>query len=286
MTNLRQENYDNNIFKDLNIDCEKCFGLCCVALYFSKSDGFPKDKEAGKPCMNLEENFRCSVHKDLKKRGLKGCTTYDCFGAGQKVSQVTYKGNSWRDLNNIANEMFDVFVVMRQLHEMLWYLTDASTFKLPKLIRDETSLIIKETKVLTELDAKSILNIDITKHRMRVNFVLKKVFEVVKQNNLYKQNENLSSKRKLSQKFDFIGENLTNINLVGANLSGALLIATNLSNTDLSGANLIGADLRDANIKGANLENSIFITQVQVNSAKGDLKTKLPKSLKRPSYWE
>ena len=54
---------------------------------------------------------------------------------------------------------------------------------------------------------------------------------------------------------------------------------------DLSGADLIGADLRDADISGANLRNSIFLTQAQINTAKGDSHTKLPKMITRPTYW-
>ncbi|GAA0824814.1 hypothetical protein GCM10008914_29680 [Clostridium tertium] len=40
-------------YKELQPDCEKCFVLCCVALYFSAMDGFPVNKDAGKPCINL-----------------------------------------------------------------------------------------------------------------------------------------------------------------------------------------------------------------------------------------
>ena len=59
-------------FQDLRVDCKKCFGLCCVALYFSASEGFPVNKDAGKPCLNLQSDFNCFVHKDLKEKGLKG----------------------------------------------------------------------------------------------------------------------------------------------------------------------------------------------------------------------
>ena len=65
---------------NLRSDCGKCFGLCCVALYFSASEGFPTNKDAGKPCIYLKPDFSCVVHKDLRKKGLKGCTAYDCFG--------------------------------------------------------------------------------------------------------------------------------------------------------------------------------------------------------------
>ena len=49
---LREKGYDEALFNHLKIDCSKCFGLCCVALFFSKCDGFPTDKGAGKPCLN------------------------------------------------------------------------------------------------------------------------------------------------------------------------------------------------------------------------------------------
>ena len=81
--------YESKLDKELRVDCKKCFGLCCIALYFSASEGFPTNKDAGKPCINLQSDFTCSVHQNLRKKGLKGCTAYDCFGAGQKVYQVT-----------------------------------------------------------------------------------------------------------------------------------------------------------------------------------------------------
>ena len=50
-------------------------------------------------------------------------------------------------------------------------------------------------------------------------------------------------------------------------------------------SDFIGADLRDADISGANLTGSIFLTQAQINAAKGDSNTKLPSSLKTPFHW-
>ncbi len=69
----------------LQADCENCFGLCCVALPFAASADFAIDKDAGKPCENLQSDFRCGIHNSLRQRGFRGCTVYDCFGAGQKV---------------------------------------------------------------------------------------------------------------------------------------------------------------------------------------------------------
>ncbi len=94
--------YESKFDKELRVDCKKCFGLCCIALYFSASEGFPTNKDAGKPCINLQSDFTCSVHQNLRKKGLKGCTAYDCFGAGQKVSQITYEGHSWSEIPPIC----------------------------------------------------------------------------------------------------------------------------------------------------------------------------------------
>ncbi len=76
--------HEDKFNKELRVNCKKCFGLCCIALYFSASEGFPTNKDAGKPCINLKSDFTCSVHQNLRNKGLKGCTAYDCFGAGQK----------------------------------------------------------------------------------------------------------------------------------------------------------------------------------------------------------
>lgn len=68
---MNENTFDEELFEDLKINCQKCFGFCCVALYFSASDGFPNNKGAGKPCLNLQSDFSCSIHKDLRKKDLK-----------------------------------------------------------------------------------------------------------------------------------------------------------------------------------------------------------------------
>lgn len=67
-------------------------------------------------------------------------------------------------------------------------------------------------------------------------------------------------------------------NLRGANLRGVLLIAADLREADMRMTDLIGADFRDADLSGANLEGSIFLTQAQLNSAKGNCKPNCPLS--------
>jgi len=277
--------FHNTNLQNLRIDCQKCFGLCCVALYFSASEGFPTDKDAGKPCINLQPDFQCSIHQNLRNQGLKGCTAYDCFGAGQKVSQVTFSGQDWRQVPELAEQMFKAFLVMRQLHEMLWYLTEALKLQSSGEIRNNIGSILLETERLTALDPNSLIELDLPAHRSNVNSLLLQTSDLVRSK--FHSNQNAHSKhlKNIAKGVNFFGADLRRTNLIGANLRGAYLIAANLKGCDLSGADLIGADLRDANLSGADLTNSIFVTQAQINTAKGDSKTKLPSSLIRPAYW-
>lgn len=272
--------------KELVSDCKNCFGLCCTALFFSACDGFPQNKEAGKPCINLKDDFSCKVHNNLRKKGLKGCTSYECFGSGQKTAQVTCKGVSWRDNPESASKMYDAFLIIRQLHEMLWYLTQSYTLQHDEKIKSNIGNLIDETIELTMADIDIIFNIDIESHRNKVNRFLKDTSEMVRKkarNSLNKSS--VKSKKQIHGK-EFFGKNLTKADLCGADLRGALLIAANLSYTDLNGADFIGADLRDADFSGADLSKSIFLTQAQINSAKGNPHTKLPPMIKKPSHWE
>lgn len=270
---------------ELKIDCKNCFGLCCVALYFSASEGFPTNKEAGKPCVNLQSDFTCAVHKNLRRKGLKGCTAYDCFGAGQKVSQVTFNGQDWRQAPGSAKSMFEVFLIMRQLHEMLWYLTEAFMLQRDEGIKEQINSLKENTKRLTLLDVDSLLTLDVELHRSKVNMLLQSTSQMIR--NKVISEKNISSRKRSisSRRLDYFGADLRKNNLRGADLRGACLIAANLRGVDLTGTDLIGADLRDADISGANLSKSIFLTQAQLNTAKGNLQTKLPNGLVHPTYW-
>jgi uncharacterized protein YjbI with pentapeptide repeats len=84
---------------------------------------------------------------------------------------------------------------------------------------------------------------------------------------------------------DLIGANLKGADLRGANLRGAYLIGADLTGADLRVADLTGADLRDADLGGADLTESIFLTQSQLNAAKGNADTKLPPQFTRPTHW-
>lgn len=272
--------------KNLEIECGKCFGFCCTALYFSKSEGFPDDKVAGKPCINLKENFKCKVHERLGEKNLKGCITYECFGAGQKVAQDTYKGKNWLANRDKAQEMFEAFIKMRQIYEMLWYLSEAYRIERNKRGKEELRLVIEETIKLTNLEPDKLIKYDLVPYRFKVNKLLLNTSESIRRYYKSKYKSKFNCKKFIAGRPNLIDIDLRNNELRGTNLSSALLIAANLSNLDLSGVDFLGADLRDTDFSGSNLSNAVYLTQFQINSAKGDGNTVLPSSLKKPASWQ
>ncbi|MEU8249191.1 pentapeptide repeat-containing protein [Nonomuraea sp. NPDC048916] len=262
---------------ELRADCGSCFGLCCVALPFSASADFAIDKDAGQPCRNLRDDFRCGIHRTLRQEGFAGCTVYDCFGAGQKVSQVTFGGQDWRRAPGTARQMFEVFPVMRQLHELLWYLTQALALPPARPVHDELRLALDETDRLTRRDPGALVELDVAAHRRQVNTLLLRTSELVRAG---------APRRKDRRGADLIGAKLGGADLRGADLRGAYLIGADLRRADLRTADLIGADLRGADLGGADLTGAIFVTQSQLDAAKGDAATRVPAALTRPAHWQ
>ncbi|MEN1936575.1 pentapeptide repeat-containing protein [Paenibacillus sp. 102] len=286
MENYQELNLKNNVsFNSLRADCENCFGLCCVALPFAASADFAVNKDAGKPCSNLQSDFRCSIHKNLRQKGFKGCTVFECFGAGQKVSQVTFEGVDWRKDSKHAQKMYAVFPIMHQLHEMLWYLNEAFALKATRSIHREIRTAIEETERLSYLSPDLLIDVNVPSHRAYVNELLLKTSELVWTESRHKYKSAKKNKRMNHRGANLMGAKLRRADFKGANLRGAYLIAADLREADLRMADFIGADLRDADLRGANLTESIFLTQVQVNAAKGDVNTKLPSLLSRPAHW-
>nr|WP_211221435.1 pentapeptide repeat-containing protein [Ktedonobacter racemifer] len=262
---------------DLRADCERCFGLCCVVPAFSASVDFAINKPAGQACPNLQANFRCGIHTRLRQQGFRGCTVYDCFGAGQKVSQVTFGGRDWRQAPQSAKQMFAVFPVMRDLHELLWYLSEALTLQPAHPLHQELNLALEETERLTHNSPDALISLDVAAHRQEINNLLLRASELVR--------AEFKHKKKELRGADLIGAKLRGSDLRGANLRGAYLIGADLRDADLRLADLIGADFRDADLRGANLTESIFLIQSQLDSAKGNSETRLPASLTHPTHW-
>lgn len=262
---------------ELRADCANCAGLCCVALPFAASADFAVDKDAGQPCENLRPDFGCGIHAQLRDRGFPGCTVFDCFGAGQKVSRVTYGARNWRDTPGAAREMFEVFGVMRHLHELLLHLAEAADLPVGQPLRRELRSAYERVERLTRGSAEEVLRVDVPAHRERTGALLLRASETVR--------SRVRGRKKDHRGADLTGAVLANAKLRGATLRGAVLIAARLNGADLRHADLLGADLRDAELGGADLTGSLFLTQPQLDSARGDGSTRIPERLGRPAHW-
>ena len=173
--------------------------------------------------------------------------------------------------------MFEVFSVVRDLHELLWYLTEALTLQPARPLHGELSLALKETERLTHDGPDALMKLDVAAHQRDVNALLLCASELVR--------AQIRHKKKDYRGADLIGAKLKGTNLIGANLRGAYLIEADLRGVNLRMADLTGADLRGTDLRGANLTESIFLIQSQLDAAKGDTETRLPPPLTRPAHW-
>ena len=252
--------------QELQADCGRCAGLCCVAPAFARSSDFAIDKPAGRPCPNLADDFRCGIHDRLPERGFPGCVVFDCFGAGQQVTQQTFGGRDWRGTPGLAGPMFAVLPVMRQLHEILWYVTSALDLTAARRLHPELQAAREETTALAAGTPEELLALDVDAHRRRVNPLLQKASELAR--------AGTGRRRPDHRGANLIGRRLRGADLRGASLRGALLIGADLRGADLRTADFTGADLRGADLRGADLTGALFLTGSQVRAAVTDATTK------------
>jgi hypothetical protein len=109
----------------LRADCGRCSGLCCVAPPFDAVQGFGYDKPAHEPCRHLDAGARCTIHARRAEAGFAGCAAFECWGAGQRVTQQ-FGGAAWRRSAADAAAMFDAYFVLLRLHELMAMLAAAA----------------------------------------------------------------------------------------------------------------------------------------------------------------
>jgi hypothetical protein len=238
----------------LEADCRSCAGLCCVAPAFSKSSDFAIDKAPGRPCPNLGGDFRCTIHERLEPSGFKGCVVFDCFGAGQRITQETFHGRSWRDDRAVADEMFAALPVVRQLHEIMWLLTEALKLDEARRLHPELRRALEETDALAGGETREL---DVDAYRKKVNPLLARASELARGKGPHKDHRGAN----------LIGRRMRGADLRGASLRGALLIGADLRDADLRRADFTGADLRGADLRGADLTGALFLSAAQLRAA-------------------
>jgi pentapeptide repeat protein len=260
----------------LRADCARCAALCCVAPTFSRSTEFAFDKPASVPCKHLAEDLGCSIHSGLRAHGFAGCATYDCFGAGQRVTGETFAGRTWRDDPGTADQVFAVFGVMRGLHELLWHLLEARALVGPGPLHDELARAVVVTEELTCADASTLEHLDLGDHRGSAVPLLRRTARLVREADGPGTDHDGE---------DLVGADLRRADLRSASLRSAVLVGADLRGLDLGRADLTGADLRAADLRGTDLSSALFLTQPQLEAARGDEHTRIPSALRRPLHW-
>lgn len=254
------------------INCKACCGLCCVALYFSKTDGFPYDKISGIPCDHLCDNYTCDSHKELSHHGWRGCMAYDCFGAGPFITKKLSDKPNWKTLGSTKAEMiFNAYRNVMQIHQTMWYLHQAISLVLDDDMNKKLRCSILEGHKILSQPLHQLSVMDITVFRIKSNKLLKQICTLQKP---------------LQINRNFAGKNFKQQDLSELDFSMSLLIASNLESAKLRKTNFLGADMRDANIQNTDLTDSLFLTQFQINSTHGNKHTKLPCYLKAPASWK
>jgi Pentapeptide repeats (8 copies) len=307
---------------ELRADCSRCVGLCCVAPAFARSADFAIDKPAGTPCGNLQTDFRCAIHADLRDRGFAGCTVFDCLGAGQRVT-AAFAGRDWRT-PDVAAPMFAAFAAARQVHELLWYLDEA------RVRAPDPALDAEWTRLLGD-----VAELDVAAAHERVGELLRRASERLRTPAAAEppaDGESPVSTRRIADldtvsrgsrhgesgiparwaardtrrpgatehpagprsgkgrprdhsRADLVGVRWRHADLRRASLRGALLLGADLRGADLRLADLLGADLRGADLRGADLSTSLFVTPMQAAATRGDAATRLPARVPRPAQW-
>lgn len=269
--------------EDLGADCANCYALCCVALAFAKSADFSFDKAAGEACENLDGADACRIHPNLRDRGFKGCTVFDCFGAGQKVSRKTFAGRSWRDDPQTRLAMFSTFPIVRKLHELLWYLDES--ISMVERVHDPGPWLaaFEHVQRLSDQSADCLAGLDVDAEFDANRHLLIEASEIARAS-FAVQRQGLGAPV-LAPGSDLAGAKLTGVDLRGLSIRGSVAIAADFSGAQMQFCDVLGVDMRDADLSGANLDGAIFLTQMQINSARGDHDTVLPKGFNTPSHW-
>lgn len=156
-------------------DCSKCAALCCLVLSFDRGKGFAFSKNQGEPCRNLS-GHSCSIHADLKRKGFPGCVAYDCLGAGNRVVQEVFGGQSWRTEPRLSRLMMEAFSAMTEMHKRIDLLRAAGTCDLAPAHEEMRLDLLRQLEdhqwtadELHDFEVGLALEVDIFVHTIRPN---------------------------------------------------------------------------------------------------------------------
>ncbi|WP_341392678.1 pentapeptide repeat-containing protein [Arthrobacter sp. G119Y2] len=179
--------------------------------------------------------------------------------------------------------MFSAFGIVRQLHEMLWYLAEAQVRAFDPDLAARAAQLRRLIAQAVQGELPDLLSLDMQDLHSQVRLTLMDISEDVRAPYFAAGRDHLEPE--LRPGADLMGQSLKFRQLCGADLRGAYLIAADLRGSDLSGTDLLGADLRDARLDGADLSRALYLTQPQINAASGSVTTRLPPEVSTPAHW-
>ena len=100
-------------------DCDNCDALCCIAPDIVAND-YKKPKNTVCDYLKTEEK-KCGIYNERIKHGFSCCIQFECYGAGQAVTELFHKLNYRKPTTNtikhLKNEIFLATLVT--LHDKL-----------------------------------------------------------------------------------------------------------------------------------------------------------------------
>ena len=259
-------------------DCGSCFGLCCVALPFAASADFPVDKPAGQPCGNLRERLPAAA-------STPGCAR----PAGRAAPSSTASAPASRSRRSPSAGCPGATRPGRPARctpccrscgsctrcSPTWGRRSRS--RRPRRRGRSWPLCCTRSRTLTAATAEALLRPRPGRAARRGSGpLLQRTSAVVRADARRARRAPASLPRRVRPGADLLGADLRGADLRAADLRGAYLIAADLCGADLRTADLLGADLRDADLPDADLAGALFLTQPQLNAARGNAGTRIP----------
>ncbi|GIE94049.1 hypothetical protein Ari01nite_15140 [Paractinoplanes rishiriensis] len=152
-------------------------------------------------------------------------------------------------------ERLELLPVVRQLHELMWHLTEALKLDEARQLHPKLRQALQQVDDLASETPAQIKKLDLVAYRHRINPLLRKASRLARPNGPDHDGKNL------------IGRRMRGADLRGASFRGALLIGADLRDADLRRADLTGADLRGTDLRGADLSGVLFLTESQRRAA-------------------
>jgi hypothetical protein len=146
--------------QDFEANCNACLGLCCIALSFTRAQGFGHDKPEGVPCHLLAGDLRCTIHARRELLGYDGCVDFDCRGAGQRAT-AAFAHQNWKGNPAIARALHIRFSHLLRVQEMRMALIEAAELDLRPVDHVRRCMLLEQLDQLVDEQTADFVAVDI-----------------------------------------------------------------------------------------------------------------------------